>query len=424
MMRIDRLDWRAGEEHLRIIRIMNKARTRNCGSFPADWRMVALGEVCDVVSGQVNPTLPEYRNLPHVNGQNIESGTGRLLDVSTAAEDGMTSGKYLFAPGDVLYSKLRPYLRKVVLVDFQGVCSADMYPLRPHPDVLDPEFFKWLLLSDDFTTYADGESRRARMPKLNREQLFSWLAPLPPLAEQQRIAGILKEQLAAVERARAAAQDQLDAANALPAAYLREVFEGEHARTWESRRLGDLITRFNHIIHPGDPTKGEAIFVGLEHIEPNTGRRIGSLTLDLGSLTGRKPTFKKGQIVYGYLRPYLNKVWIAEFDGCSSVDQFAFEVNCDVADVAFVAAFLRSETFLRRSAVVTTTGQLPRISIDEILAVQIDVPSTVAEQSRIASNLSARLNHAIAVAQSCQSQTADISSLAPALLRAAFQGQL
>lgn len=74
---------------------------------------------------------------------------------------------------------------------------------------------------------------------------------------------------------------------------------------WPVRRLGDVLVRHNEIVHPGDRV-GETTFVGLEHIEPNTGRRIGSLTIDLGKLTGRKPTFRRGQIVYGYLRPYLN----------------------------------------------------------------------------------------------------------------------
>jgi len=60
-----------------------------------------------------------------------------------------------------------------------------------------------------------------------------------------------------VERARAAAKAQLQAAKALPAAYLREVFEGDHTRKWRSRRLGELIDRCNYIIHPGDRAEGE-----------------------------------------------------------------------------------------------------------------------------------------------------------------------
>jgi type I restriction enzyme, S subunit len=183
-----------------------------------------------------------------------------------------------------------------------------------------------------------------------------------------------------------------------------------------------VLVRHNEIIHPGDRKNGEATFVGLEHIEPNTGRRIGSLTIDLGKLTGRKPTFRRGQIVYGYLRPYLNKVWIADFDGCSSVDQFAFDVRQDLADTNFIAAFMRSETFLRRSEVVTTTGQLPRISIDEIAAVSIELPP-IEDQRRIAADLLARLHAAETVIARSRDQLTIAEALPAALLRAVFNGK-
>jgi len=140
-------------------------------------------------------------------------------------------------------------------------------------------------------------------------------------------------------------------------------------------------------------------------------------------MTGRKPTFLRGQIVYGYLRPYLNKVWIAEFDGCSSVDQFAFEVLSDVADTDFVAAYMRSETFLRRSAVVTTPGQLPRISIDEIAAAPIGLPATLTDQRRIAADLAHRLADVERLAKAIEAELAAIEALPAALLRQAFQGQ-
>ena len=140
---------------------------------PATWRRVPLGDVCRVVAPTVDPTLPEFRDLPHVSGENIQRATGQLLDVKSAAEDGMTSTKYLFSPGDVLFSKLRPYLRKVVLVDVEGLCSADIYPVQVDRTAVDPEFLKLLLLADEFSMFADSESRRARMPKLNRQQLHA-----------------------------------------------------------------------------------------------------------------------------------------------------------------------------------------------------------------------------------------------------------
>src|SRR3954451_22235013 len=74
-------------------------------------------------------------------------------------------------------------------------------------------------------------------------------------------------------------------------------------------RLGKVLRRFNQVVHPGDRASGQATFVGLEHIESGTGRRTGSSLVDFATMTGRKPLFRRGQVIYGYLRPYLNKVW-------------------------------------------------------------------------------------------------------------------
>ena len=67
----------------------------------------------------------------------------------------------------------------------------------------------------------------------------------------------------------------------------------------------------------------------------------------MSRLGGRKPRFYRGDILYGYLRPYLNKVWIAEFDGLCSVDQYVYRVDASVADTEFIAWFMRSPVYLR-----------------------------------------------------------------------------
>ncbi len=192
----------------------------------SDWRPVRLGQVCEITARQVDPKLPEYSVLPHVNGENIESGTRRLTQVRSAAEDGMTSGKYLFEAGDVLYSKLRPYLRKVALVDFRGLCSADMYPLRPNNTCLDSDYMAWMLVSDGFTRYATQESQRARMPKINREELFAWMFPLPPLPVQRALAARLRTEIAEATELCGALEAKLATLDRLPAALLRQVFGG------------------------------------------------------------------------------------------------------------------------------------------------------------------------------------------------------
>ena len=197
------------------------------GTAATEWESLPVSEICRVVEGQVDPREQEFGLLPHVNGENIESGTGRILKVQSAAEDGLVSGKYLFEPGMVLYSKLRPYLRKVAIAPFRGVCSADMYPLTFDPEHVDTHFALWSLLAGPFSRYAIKESERARMPKLNREQLYAWNMPLPSLNDQRRIAVDLTRQLAESERMTAMLRDELAAIEALPAALLRDAFNGK-----------------------------------------------------------------------------------------------------------------------------------------------------------------------------------------------------
>jgi hypothetical protein len=87
------------------------------------------------------------------------------------------------------------------------------------------------------------------------------------------------------------------------------VNRGPHqAKPWPTRRLGDVLVRHNEVIHP--ERTGEATFVEMEHCRPGSGRRIGSLTIDLEQPRGRRPTFRRGQIVYGLPATVLNKVWV------------------------------------------------------------------------------------------------------------------
>jgi type I restriction enzyme S subunit len=156
---------------------------------------VVLGDVVRIDARIVDPTDPALSILPHVSAENIRPVTGELHNVRSAAEDGMESGKYLFDIGDVLYSKLRPYLRKVAVVTFAGLCSADMYPLKFDKDRVDADYLRALLVSDAFTLYAGEMSARSRMPKLNREQLFAFEFKLPSIDEQRHIATHTNTQL-------------------------------------------------------------------------------------------------------------------------------------------------------------------------------------------------------------------------------------
>jgi type I restriction enzyme S subunit len=121
-----------------------------------------------------------------------------LISQQTAADQGAISGKYLFDKGDIVYSKIRPYLRKAILARFGGLCSADMYPLKPASDVCSG-FMLAVLLGDRFSKYAESVSVRSGMPKINRAELAEYVVALPPFLEQEAIAEVLSKADALIE---------------------------------------------------------------------------------------------------------------------------------------------------------------------------------------------------------------------------------
>lgn len=199
---------------------------------------VLLGDVARIDAGIVDPTMEQYRRLPHISAEHITSVTGELRGIKTAEDDGMESGKYLFQSGNVLYSKLRPYLRKAAIPEFDGLCSADMYPIKTDSTRLRPGYLRLMLVSDRFTAFANEASARSRMPKLNREQLFSYPCVLPSVERQKDVEIAVQQQLAAVEDARQAAAAQLRELTQLANALIRETLA--HPDT-EPRSLGDVL---------------------------------------------------------------------------------------------------------------------------------------------------------------------------------------
>ncbi|MGW4128944.1 restriction endonuclease subunit S [Amycolatopsis japonica] len=158
--------------------------------LPDGWTRRRLLDIVTLPDGQVDPRSALYRDLTLIAPDHVEPGTGRLLARQTAAEQGAISGKYPIRPGDVVLSKIRPSLRKVVRSDLEGLCSADMYPLRPKWDII-PSYLCEVLLGEDFSTFAESVSGRSGIPKINRKELGDFYVLLPPVWEQRKISELL-----------------------------------------------------------------------------------------------------------------------------------------------------------------------------------------------------------------------------------------
>ena len=188
-----------------------------------NWKTTRFDSVAAIRSNLVDPA--EYQSFPHIAPDNIEKKTGVLLEYHTIAEDGVTSGKHRFYSGQILYSKIRPYLSKAVVVDFDGLCSADMYPIEAYQNA---RCLWYYMLSDEFLLQASTAGSRSVLPKINQKELSALTVHLPTNdREQEEIARILDELFDKEQQTKEAAEIVLDQIDLMKKSILARAFRGE-----------------------------------------------------------------------------------------------------------------------------------------------------------------------------------------------------
>lgn len=137
------------------------------GEVPEGWEVVKFSREVKIAEGQVDPEREPYSTMVLIGPEHVEAGTGRLVSEATAEDQAAISGKYYCHKGEVIYSKIRPSLRRVVKAKSDCLCSADMYPLGGNDKLLN-DYIYWLFLSDQFAAWSVLEADRVAMPKINR----------------------------------------------------------------------------------------------------------------------------------------------------------------------------------------------------------------------------------------------------------------
>jgi type I restriction enzyme M protein len=146
---------------------------------------IPLGKLVEV-DAQIIKDLEPVSNKIYVGGENIESGTGRLLKLQTVEEAGIIGPSYSFTKDQIVYSKVRPNLRKCFLSEFDGVCSSDIYPYSVITDKVMPQYMAMILASQYFADMTVQFHERAGMPKINREQLATISVTIPSIEVQEQ----------------------------------------------------------------------------------------------------------------------------------------------------------------------------------------------------------------------------------------------
>ena len=181
-------------------------RETEIGPIPAHWRVVRLGEVAALSTKAVEPANAGEKR--YIGLEHIEPGDIRIRHWGKAND--VRSLKTTFQQGDVLYGKLRPYLDKAVLAEWDGICSTDILVIKAQ-NGLSPEFLAYLLHTFRFIEYTVSTTTGVNHPRTSWKALQKFSISLPPLSEQHEIARMLQavDAKIAAEQARRAALEDL-----------------------------------------------------------------------------------------------------------------------------------------------------------------------------------------------------------------------
>ena len=218
--------------------------------------MVRLGDVSTISSSNA-PIFDDQIWL--LNLDMVEQQTGNIISYNYVGNDDLNGSIVQFDTDNVLYSKLRPNLNKVVIPDRSGFATSEMLPLKPNASVLCREYLAAYLRSDSFVSWAVSKTAGAKMPRLGTKVLLDKEIPLPPLEEQRRIAALLDKVSALITKHRT----QLDKLNLLVKARFVEMF-GDPLRNTKGWPCLELTKACKAIFGGGTPSKNHPeYFMGI-----------------------------------------------------------------------------------------------------------------------------------------------------------------
>lgn len=390
-------------------------------ALPPGWRWVRLGEVCEIIAGQ-SPPGETYRKTP--DGLPFFQGKADFGARYPVARTWCTAPTKIARTGDILISVRAP-VGPTNVADVECCIGRGLAAIRPGIQS-DRDFILAVLrlYEDTLKELGSGSTFEA----IRRDDLESLKIPLPPLIEQERIAATLNDQSAAVERARAAAEAQLEAAKALTAAYLRAVFASPEAQRWPRRRLGDLaqLMPSKSIASDGDM---EVLAITTACLDESGFKPSGVKLAKMGAADVSECKAVPGEILIARSNtPELVgrvAMFSGEPKGAVATDLTIRLRVADSVEAPFLTAYLACLylTGYWKDRAGGASGSMKKITRTQVQNERVPVP-LLPEQRRIVVRLSEQLAAAERARKALEAQLATINALPAALLRQAFSGTI
>jgi type I restriction enzyme S subunit len=385
------------------------------------WQTKKLADVCAFDKAQ-----GIHRGLPYVGLEHIESHTARFIGSSEPQP--VKSSTFRFSDEHVLYGRLRPYLNKALAPDFEGHCSTEIFPLKPRPE-LSREYLLFWLLADETCDRINETCTGARMPRAQMNDVLGFEIPVPSLAEQQRIVGLLDEAFEGLATAKANAEKNLQNARALFESHLQSVFTQRGpgwVETTLSRAADGIFTGpFGSLLHKSDYIADGIPLVNPAHItgvgiEPDLRKTVSKAT----ALRLKNYIMREGDIVIGRRGEMGRCALVTEVeDGWLCGTGSFFIKPSSRCDTRYLVRFLRSDSCKARLENIAGGAVMPNLSNTDLGNLTFDLPP-LERQKAIVEEIDSLHVETQRLARLYERKHATLDALKKSLLHQAFSGAL
>lgn len=345
------------------------------GSLPEGWAVATLGDLCVQISDGTHQT-PRYvsNGVPFYSVESVTNDDFENVKYITPEEARTIGPRAQPRRGDILMTRIGT-LAKTKYIDWERAASAyvSLAILRPGPGI-DGRFLYAYTKSEQFIRDVEDRSLAWAVPKKINMRDISDVPVMYPRdrAEQLRIADLeltADAHLLALDRVLAKKraikqgmmQELLTGRTRLPG------FRGE----WTPAVFGEIASPSRE---RSDPKSAIGRVVELEHLSPGTGRLLGDA--DLAASGSPKTRFLKGDVLFGKLRAYLRKYWLADRDGFASTEIWALRARTGVATGLFVRYLVEQDSFIEVASTAYGT-HMPRSDWKVVSRYALSLPSLV-----------------------------------------------
>ncbi|WP_081617217.1 restriction endonuclease subunit S [Thioalkalivibrio sulfidiphilus] len=354
----------------------------------------------------------------------IESETGEIVGKRYAAASNAGTSTFNFDTGNVLYSKLRPYLNKVVIPDEVGIATTELIPLRPDPKTLNPRFLAYYLRSPRFVNQASHHVAGAKMPRVVMDWFWEHEAPIPSPKEQSRIVELLDE---ADRLRRLRREADAKAARILPALFLKMFGDpATNPKGLPVKLMGDpAVCEINPRTRVRLDDSVLVSFVAMADVDEVLGRITGTQSRPYGEVKKGFTPFKDGDVLFAKITPCMQNGKAAIASGLvggigfGSTEFHVLRAGPDVTP-EYLFALVRLQSF-RNHAMSAFTGSAGQQRVPTEFLRQFRLPVPTATDLHKFSNVMRQL---IACQIQAERAAEKLGAQFHLLLQRAFSGQL